>query len=335
MNTAEFLSKVRDCVQLPDTDEDFTNEVILGIATDCLFERFVNPIVNTRSGYWLYKQDQLTTANMPFYRIHPRAVVQGLELFATAPPDTGINTPWWELSYLSASEAMDIQDQQFGSEPHWFSLESDGLVLYPTPTDVRPLQMKFYLRPPALVEKPDWGGIIQFTQSTVAYSDPTNSSLNDTQAGNQVDIVCTDGSGEAIAINCKITNRAANTPSMNTTTLTFNPPLTDLQYAKMQAMASVQAFGKPKQAVMVKDTSWWVPLPVEMQSSLVTFTSAVVLVDKGDATKAAQMVSRCESSLAKIIDTMTPRVKDRPKVFKTKNTYLRRRAGWRYGYGNR
>lgn len=327
MDTDEFLMRVRQATQLADTDEDWTPAQILQEATQCLFERFVQPVVVTRSGYWLQTYDTNTIAGLAFYRIPPRAVVQGLELFCMTTPNNS-TTVWSQLAVLTGSQAVDYDSQPLNGVPQWFSFESDGLMLYPTPLEARPLRMKYYLRPAQLVEVPEHDtsvyGFGIAPNQVIVNSIPADLPWSPT-GGDIVDIVHTNGASEAIALSLYVSNIAAG-PYPNTSTITFSTPLTDTQRVRMAPVDTVTCA-----AVVTADTIWTIPLPVELHSSLVAFVAAAILVDKGDGEKAAQLVSRCEAGVKAIIDVMTPRVKARPFVFRSRSSYLRRRAGWRTG----
>lgn len=321
MNTTEFLTRVRLMAQLPDADEDFPATQILAEASQCLFERFSQPIVNTRSGYWQYNQTISTVAGQSFYRIPSRAVVQGLELFCLTTPNAA--TQWYQLAVLTNAQAVPYKDQPASGTPQAFSFESDGIVLYPTPQTAQSLQFRFYLRPGALVAVPTYSGVITSavttTQLIVSSPDATPVPW---VAGSIVDIRNTDGTCEAVAIDQLVASVA---DGANIATINLATPLTADQFSRLRADGT--------QAVMTADTSWVVPLPAEMVSALMSYTAAVILVDRGDAEKAAQLVSRCEAVVKTSVDLMTPRIKTRPWVFKTTNTYLRRNAaGWRRGW---
>lgn len=322
MDTDQFLDRVRETAQISPTDEDWTSFEILTEATQCMYERFVQPVVTTRSGYWLQNYDIETTAGINFYRIPPRAVVQGLELFCMTAPSNTANGNWSQLGVMTNAQAVDYENETLNGVPQFFAFQADGIVLYPTPQDVRPLRMKYYLRPPQLVAVPSYDGIIvrPETASVTSLVEPVATNLP-WVAGDLVDIVNTDGSSEAIAVGLTIADVLQGSGE---SLVYLVDVLTDVQIFRINE--------SPNVAMVSADTAYTIPLPQELQSSLVTYTAAVILVDRGDAEKAAQLVSRCEASVKAIIDVMTPRVKTRPFVFKTKNTFLRRRAGWQTGY---
>jgi len=322
MDTTEFIDRVRQATQLADSDEDWTPTQILREATQCLYERFTQPIVTARSGYWLQVREVLTIPGQSFYRIPPRAVVQGFELFCMTPSTSTNPTNWRQLAILTNAQSVEYMGQTGGgSVPSYFSLETDGVVLYPTPQEAMPLHVKYYLRPGELVEVPTYDGYIVRPETaqvtTLAEPDITNLPW---EAGSYVDIVNTNGTSEAIAVNLLI---ADVIQGVGQSIVYLTEPLTDRQVQQVNATG--------RATMVTRGTLWSIPLPQELHSALVSYTAAVILVDKGDAEKAAQLVSRCEAAVKAILDVMTPRGKTRPFVFKTRNSFLRRRAGWQSG----
>lgn len=319
MNTTDFLERVRQAAQLPSTDEDWTATALLTEASQCLEERFAQPLVNTRSGYTLQSKTITTTAGQATYRIPPRAVVQGLELFCVSSP--GSTTQWRQLAVLTNAQSVDYMNLQ-GGAPGAFCFEADQIVLFPTPQQSQSLTFKYYLRAAQLAEVPTYSGVLtavnSVSQLTVTSPDATPVPWT---AGSLVDIRNLDGSCEAVAVDVTL---SSVTDGTNVATLNLSTPLTSEQVSKLR--------GDGTQAVMTADTSWVIPLPAELCTALASYTAAVVLVDKGDAEKAAGIVSRCEAAVRAAMDLMQPRVKTRPFVFVSRNTYLRRRAGWQNGW---
>ena len=79
MNTAQFLTRVRELAQLPNVDEDWTDAEILAEATESLLERYTQAISDLRAGYWLKRVTTPMVPGQALYRIPSRSVVQGLE----------------------------------------------------------------------------------------------------------------------------------------------------------------------------------------------------------------------------------------------------------------
>jgi hypothetical protein len=315
MTSDELLARVRLMTQLDSNDEDFNDTQLRVEASNCLWEHFSQPIVTTRSGYWLIQQTITTTSGKSFYRIPPRAVVQGLELFCMQP--TAGTEGWYQLTVLTSSQAVPYLQAQGTGTPSAFSFESDGIVLYPTPAQSFSLQFRFYLRPAALASVPAYSGVISSavsaSQLIVTCTDPN---VTPWSAGSLVDIRNTNGTCEAVAIDVPV---ASVTDGTNIATINLSTPLTADQFSRLRADGTM--------AVMSADTSWVIPLPFEMLSALAAYTAAVVLVNKGDAEKAAQLVSRCEANIKAAVDLATPRIKTKPFNFISSSSYLRRNVG--------
>jgi hypothetical protein len=94
------------------------------------------------------------------------------------------------------------------------------------------------------------------------------------------------------------------------------------------------AFGGSKSIVMMgaENDTCYIQLPQELANALVSYVGAVVLAEKGDSEKAQIFSQKAELAIKNIVDIAMPRSKGQPSVFKTNNTYLRRRIG-RWGWG--
>jgi hypothetical protein len=89
--------------------------------------------------------------------------------------------------------------------------------------------------------------------------------------------------------------------------------------------------------VTAPDVTGYIQLPEELCNALVSYVGAVVLAEKGDSEKAQVFSQKAELAIKNIVDIAMPRSKGQPPVFKTRNTYLRRRIGrwgWGGGWGN-
>lgn len=315
MNTSDFLTRVRQAAQLPDDDSDWSADEILAEATQALYDRYTQPITTMRNGYWLHRVNTSCIAGVTLYRMPPRAVVQGLEKVVLS---TDNGTTWKTLSILTDAETSDYINSTERGEPCWFSLESDCIALYPTPSSSYLLQMSYYLRPSVL--KTAFAGGIVFakpTSTTLTLSgDPTGYM----EAGvGTADIVNTSGCNEVALVDVQYTSIVS--AGFGLYTMTF-PAGTDLTRIVLG------------QVIRPSDQTDQIPLPMELCSSLVAYTAAVILVEKGDSEKAAVLAQKAESGVKRVVDMATPRVKNAPPIMRTKNTYLRRRLG-RTGAGFR
>lgn len=305
MDTTEFLLRTRQLAQLPDNDEDWTDTQILQEAYDALLDRFAQPISALRNGGWLHRVQLSTTNGQAFYRIPPRSVVQGLEKLEMS-SDNGAS--WWQLNVLTDSQATDYMSNNT-NQPSWYAYESDGVILYPTPSGSFLVRFSYYLRPNQLIAVVDEGTVFAVGTTDITVVGDPGTLLADTTT---MDVINTTGWNEVASVEMPYTAIAPLGFGLFQVTV---PAGTDLT----RVIAG--------QVVRVPDTTDQIPLPVELHSALVAYTAAVILVAKGDGEKAGQCSSKAESAIKRIVDACIPRNKSKPYSFQTKSTYLRRRIG--------
>lgn len=308
MNTAQFLTRVRELAQLPDVDEDWTDAEILAEATESLLERYTQAISDLRAGYWLKRATVQMVPGQSLYRIPSRAVVQGLEKVDWS--NDGAH--WRQMSILTDSTASDFDTGALG-DPRYFWLEGDYLHLCPVPGTAHTLRFSYYLRPSVLIPQTSVGGVAAFAAGQIAVAGDPTSFLT----GTTMDVVQTTGCNEVALV---------ETPITGIVSLGFGlwginiPTTTDLSHMEVG------------QVCRAPDTTDQIPLPRELQASLVARTAAVVLTAKGDNERASVLNAKAESAIKRVIDMATPRVKNRPFEFKTRNTFLRRKIGNGWGW---
>lgn len=319
MNTAQFLARVRQAVQLADTTEDWSDTEILTEGTNALYERFAQPISALRHGYWLHRTAMNMVAGQQLYRIPHRALVQGLEKVEIS--DDG-GTRWWQLSILTDGEATDYQNGNSRGTPNFFSYQGDCLALYPIPSSSSlKIRFSYYLRPSTLIAQPTGGVVSQVLHGGGVYTvylttDTLPSGLDATLGGSgTIDFVHTTGCNEVAMQDVPYTD--------------FNTIDKFFLVADTYDLSNVIA----GDVVRVPDTTDYVPLPIELHSAFVAWTAAVILANKGDFEKAGVMSAKAEKAIQRVVDMAVPRTKTRPYEFRTRNTFLRRRTGfWGTGW---
>lgn len=312
MNTTEFLARVRAASQLPDDDEDWTDVEILAEATQALYERFAQAIAVLRSGYWLHREIQTMTAGQSMYRLPPRAIVQGLEKIEYS-VDSGVR--WKTLHILTDVETSDYSNADSLSEPNWFSLESDCVVLYPTPSAAFQLRLSYYLRPSVLVPTVTSGVVVGLNSSTELIVSGNPTYLD--PAGGTLDVVNTTGCNEVAIVDFSYSSISSF--AFGTYKITF-----DSSQDTTRLIAG--------QVVRASDQTDQIPLPMEMSAALVARTAAVILDAKGDTEKGDRLAAKSDGIIKRVTDAAIPRIKSKPFTWKTRNTYLRRRVGFGLGW---
>lgn len=312
MNTSEFLTRVRQATQLPTDDEDWTDAEILAEATQALYERFAQAIIVLRSGYWLHRVTQNLTAGQSMYRLPPRSVVQGLEKIEFS-VDSGVR--WKSLNILTDVETRDYSNATALAEPQWFSLETDCVVLYPTPSAAFQLRLSYYLRPNVLVPTVTSGVVVGLNSATELIVSGNPTYLD--PAGGTLDVIHTTG--------C---NEVAIADFAYSSIVSFAFGTYKITFASGTDTSRILA----GQVVRASDQTDQIPLPVELHQALVARTAAVILAAKGDNDKSDRLATKSEGIIKRITDAAIPRIKSKPYTWKTRNTFLRRRAGFGFRF---
>lgn len=313
MDTTALLARIRQAAQLPDDDEDWTDSEILAEATQALYERFAQAISVLRNGYWLHRVTQDMVNGQAMYRLPSRAIVQGLEKIEWS-SDTG--NSWKDLHILTDVEARDYSNTTSVSEPQWFSLESDCVVLYPTPSSSSfLLRFSYYLRPSVLVPTVTSGVVVGLNApgELIVSGDPTFLD----HGGGTLDVVNTTGCNEVAIVDLEYDSIVSF--AFGTYKITF-----DSSQDVTRLLAG--------QVVRTSDQTDQIPLPIELHAALVARTAAVVLAAKGDNEKSDRLAQKSEGIIKRITDAAIPRIKSKPYTWKTRNTYLRRRVGFGIGW---
>lgn len=314
MDTTAFLKRVRQAVQLGDNDEDFPSSEILIEGTQALYERFAEPVSSLRQGYWLQKVTTPTVQGQATYRLPPRAIVQGLEAIAIS---TDQGTTWANLSILTDLESTDYQNTTQNGIPMWFSLQSDRVHFYPSPSAGLLIRYTYYLRPSQLIAAVSSGVVASWNSTSITVSGDPNAYI---VVGETMDVVNTTGCNEVALVDVPVTN---------ITSLGLGFYRIDVDFTGFNTSNLTQG-----QVVRYSNQTDQIPLPIELHDALAAWTAAVILLSRGDTDKAGQFSTKADSAIKRIITSAQPRIKNRPPVFKTRNTYLRRRvglgmAGWR------
>jgi hypothetical protein len=341
MFTDEFVYRVRQMCQLPDNDQDWGDSDILTEGTLALRERFTQVIANIRQGYWLKEYQIPLVAGTTQYRIPYRFSVQGLELVEVQKAN---NSGLWRQLQIATTSQTTAYSTPSLYEPSHFEIRGDNLVLYPTPQQDGWMRIRGYLRPSDLVlqqttppteDDPGFSNV-GFIESCGLEDDGLGNQLfvitlaeDDFDFTNSVgfgfDVVQTTGCAEVTLPNMFCYTYVAPR------TLAFRIDYPG-QFAASDTVVTTQDEDSRRAAYLIHaDESITIPLPQELHSALVAWTSAVILTERGDLEKAAACAKKAEAAITRAIDVMTPRIKAQPYTFKTRNTYLRRRQAWGWG----
>jgi len=334
MFTDELITQVRNLAQVPDNDEDITDEFILTQAYLGLLERFTHPIIMQRNGSWLHSYTFTTTAGVSRYRIPHRSVAQGLEKIECAVGQGSANSSgWYLLSIQTNLQATDYEGLAISGRPRAFTFAADSVEVFPTPTANWTLRIWYYLRPAPLVtpdEYTNFGaqivavntigtGLYRLTLDSAVFNGLDN-------GGHLYDIQFTTGNCEWLAID--VLGSYPSLPNQLEVFLSDNEVALLRQSRSNYLASSYDAIINP-----IGLPTFAIPLPQELCNALVSYVGAVVLAEKGDSEKAQVFSQKAELAVKQIVDIAMPRSKSQPNYVKTRSTYLRRRLSRYFGGG--
>lgn len=329
MYTEDFIEQVRNLAQVPDTDEDITDEFILTQGYLGLLERFTQPIIMLRNGTWLHSYEITTTSGVSRYRIPDRSIVQGLEKLECAMGQGDGNagsSQWYLLNVQTNIQATNYEGLTFRGRPAAFTYVGDTVEIFPTPTTNWNLRLWYYLRPSTLQTIAySTASYLAFLESITAigggvYDLTLETTVLDSYGSLNVDLQFAAGNAEVAAVNVASTY----------------PGISNHRYVTLTANeAAIIENGIENGGVVILPAAQAtpiIPLPAELCNALVSYVGAVVLAEKGDSEKAQVFSQKAELAIKNIVDIAIPRSKGQPNVVKTRTTYLRRRIG-RWGWG--
>ena len=329
MYTDDFVALVRSVTQVPDDDEDITSDFILEQGYLALLERFTHPITLLRNGTWLHHYTFTTTPNVAQYRIPDRSIVQGLEKIECAmqqSPSTVDSSQWYLLNVQTNIQATDYEGLNYVGRPAAFTYLADTLQIFPTPKIEWTIRVYYYLRPSSLaLYATAYAGQFREINAIVPVSGDTYTLEADSDwvdGDYNLDLQFQTGNCEMVAVDVPSVNLPAPTVFR---TVTLTPTAANLITRELSAGKSLNAYASGGPVVQIQ-------LPDELCNALVSYVAAVVLALKGDSDKAQVFAQKAEVAIKNIVDLAIPRAKGQPSVFKTRNSYLRRRIG-RWGWG--
>jgi hypothetical protein len=284
-----------------------------------------------RNGTWLHSHTFETTAGVSRYRLPSRSVAQGLEKIECATSQGSSNSDssgWYLLNVQTNIQATDYEGLSYRGRPSAFTYVADTVDIYPTPTSNWTLRVWYYLRPPelttfdeALANGAGLSDVVDLGDGT--YQLTTSNNVLQPFAADDIklDIQFGNGNCEYVAVGATMADGGPNT-----LIVTLTPNQADLITRALDAQGNaVWGFG-------ADSVTFLIPLPQELCNALVSYVGAVVLAEKGDSEKAQVFSQKAEVAIKNIVDIAIPRSKGQPSVYKTRNTYLRRRIG-RFGFG--
>lgn len=318
--TSDLLADVRRSGMLPDsTPSGVADADILAHANKELQSRLL-PLVNSvREEFYVQTVTQSLVAGQQFYRIPGRSIGNRLRDVLIQQSD-GTQT---NLVRLAPEAYAELQTTVPGPYPWAFYLESDSVMLVPTPSTSgsASLLFKYLIRPNFLVvhgdnKTPHVIAVTNNGNGTTTITHTGNSSFNSTAAGS-LDIVSIKPPFRTVMISTTPTAYATGTITVATSALP-----SDFTTANFGGGADVGA------VVSAAETSSVVQLPPEMHNVLYQRTLCRVLQSIGDLEALQAAEANAQQMERDAVGLVANRTEGEPKKVVSRLLFQPRR---RYG----
>lgn len=309
---SDFLTLVRQYGMLPSSSANGTADAdILRVADEELRTRITPLVVASNQEWWVATKRTALTAGQRSYRIPARAVggrVRELQLRRT-------DGTFRNLRRLELEESYNLAQDSTG-EPELFWVKGETVNVWPKPASTGGyLQFDFLARPGRLTSTSPTN--LAITTITEIGSNQVELATTSAVFANGVAPVDIVRSSSGFSFVCVDLAGAAQTgPKF----LVYDNNQLPDSYTQLLV----------GDYIFPADTSYVVPLPVELHGVFVNFTVAAIKMQMGDLQSAAAFEQRAQKLAADSLQTFQPRVDGEPKVmrngllWRTKNTWWQR-----------
>ena len=252
----DFLDQVKSRAQLPDITGALSDADILLLADQAMQTEIEPLVVGMKRDYWVKTYDQDITANVSDYRIFHRSIGSKLrDLLLVDQNGNEYSIP--EIAPEQAWRYKQVQGDWNTSVAYY--VQGEEVVLVPTPTQTGyTLRQKYCLRRPRLtIDTDNYAAITSFIGPILSVATVPANIIS----GAFVDIVRRKPYFDVLVVEAEVIAAGVGTISIDVA------PPTSLQAGDY---------------VSFSDTSYIVPLPVEIQQLLLTATVGKVLMALGD-----------------------------------------------------
>ena len=272
----------------------YTDQVIRDELTYQLHTTFEDIVIKARQGNWLQRQIQQTVSGGISYRVTPRACTQGFEKVEISTS----SSQWLKLSQIPIADQQNYASGpgSVGTMPVWYTIFGDELELSPTPGDVMPLRITYYLRPSRLVETQTAGEITVAPNASreITVNSIPNRMLPTPTAlvtGNLVDVVHPDGTRECALVGAPCTIAGS---------------VITLGGSDSLARVRVGDF------VRYQKESDWPAIAEDFDDTLCDLAAVKICTQIGYAPKAAEILPGASAGLIRFASSLRPRAKADP-----------------------
>lgn len=315
MRTDELITATRRAAFIPDADPEYTDSVVADELNRTMANVFVRPVTTARAGYWLKHKDTASVANKSRYRLPYRAC-------ALERVEWGDSSGQFQpLTELAPAEIPQMQGDSSTTRttPVGYYIEGDQVVAVPVPSDsIHTFRLFYYLRPSRLVTQQSstlGGGTVRgqvtavdtnartITVNALPFDQELGTPAAITSANQLIDVVHPTGWYELSLVG------APQTIAGTTITVGGSDSMTDVEVGDF---------------VRAAEQTDWPAISYEWHQTLADATAVRILMAKNMSEKAAALANKIGltaagersgpgSDLARLQETLEPRVKNSPK----------------------
>lgn len=305
--STRLVEQVRVRASLPKVDSLYSDDDILTLATDELYDSILPLVRNIKEEYLIYSHPVALVANQQSYEIPERAVGNGLrDLYFQ---DSSGNPQ--EMTRIGIDDKYDVSFKAASSQSIFYYLENDSVVLTQNVGDspTGTLIMKFMIRVSALVKSERVAqitninrttGVITFSSLPSIFSTSVNYDFTKTRSPHSI-------------LGIDVTPLAINFVGK---TITFN-------------LSDIPASLKNGDRVSLENETDIPQIPTEMHRLLLAKTVERVLEGLKDTEGLQNAQVKTSQVQTGMTDLMNDRVETAPLKIKNRSSFLRKRVGRR------
>lgn len=312
--TTDLLTRIRRDGRLASTDPDYTDAVLLDMATGIMLDRFVPEIIRVRQEYYDRYEDTSIVADQRAYAFSPRAFASVLREVVYIDANSN-ERPLIPVSYMESH----VYANTSSTEPEAYTVEDDKIIPLPTPNSATgTLRMVYEYRPNVLVDNTGTScmqitSIANIATGVLGGTSPWNGA----GAIGYYDII--KGVPPFALVNADI----VATTAVTSTSITFTA--SDLDTTRIAVGDWVVAHSG---GTLYGDAQSAVPqIPAVLHTALAKATAAQALIISGDKRGAAPLEAHVTATLGRLASLLSPRVKGKTTKWMNAGSPLRRGRG--------
>lgn len=303
--TTDLLARIRRDGRLASTDPDYTDAVLLDMATGIMLDRFVPEIIRVRQEFYDRYEDTSIVADQRAYAFSARAFASVLREVVYIDADSN-ERPLIPLSYMDSHAYANAS----ATEPEAYVVEDDKILPLPTPnTATGTLRMVYEYQPGVLVATSACMAITSIANIATGVLAGSCPWASEGGEDDYYDII--KATNPFALVNADLDCASC----INGTSITFTAAdLDDTRIAVGDYVSLINESCIPQ-------------VPSVLHTALAKATAAQALIISGDSSGAAPLEAHVAATLGRLQGLLTPRTKGKQKKWINTGSPLRRGRG--------